>query len=260
MRSQRPSVDTLGRRSVDTAVQTLSTPGTGHYSSRMAPLRVMIAEDVLVVRAGIEALLTSEGSVQVVGACSNYDDLVTNVARDKPDVVITDIKMPPTWTDEGIRAACLLRRTHPQVAVVVLSHYLDSTYLLALIAEGSSRRGYLLKERVANSGELTSAVQTVAAGGSFIDPVVVDALVAAESRNERTPLKRLTRRERETLAAVASGKSNSAIAFMLGVSERAIEKNISSIFLKLDLPDDGESNRRVKAVLMFLHPSGGPGR
>jgi DNA-binding NarL/FixJ family response regulator len=168
--------------------------------------------------------------------------------------------MPPTSTDEGIRAAAELRRAQPEVAVVVLSQYLDPSYLLALIAEGSNRRGYLLKERVASVGELASAVRTVAAGGSFIDPAVVDALVAAKVRHDRTPLKRLTRRELETLGEVAAGKSNRAIAASLGVSDRAVEKHINSIFLKLDLLDDQDTNRRVKAVLMFLHPTARPGQ
>jgi DNA-binding NarL/FixJ family response regulator len=224
----------------------------------MASLRVVIAEDFLVVRAGIEALLATESGIDVVGTCATYDDLMASVVRERPDVVVTDIRMPPTKTDEGIRAATELRRTHPEVAVVVLSHFRDPTYLLALIVDGSSRRGYLLKERVATPGELTSAVRTVAAGGSFIDPVLVDSLVAAETRDERTPLNRLTRRERETLAEVAAGKSNAAIASSLGVSERAVEKNINSIFLKLDLPGDRDTNRRVKAVLMFLYPPSRP--
>jgi DNA-binding NarL/FixJ family response regulator len=218
----------------------------------VAPLRVVIAEDSLLVRVGVEALLATEDGVEVAGVCSDYEDLITRVDRDTPDVVVTDIRMPPTSTDEGIRAAAALRRSHPEVGVVVLSQFLDPTYLMGLIAEGSSRRGYLLKERVAAAGELVSAIQTVAAGGSFIDPLVVDSLVSAEARTVGTPLERLTPRERETLAAVATGKSNLAIAARFSVTERAVEKHINSIFLKLDLLGDRDTNRRVKAVLMFL--------
>jgi DNA-binding NarL/FixJ family response regulator len=218
----------------------------------MGPVRVVIAEDSLLVRAGVEALLGTEDGVDVVAVCSDYEQLMAQVDHDPPDVVVTDIRMPPTSTDEGIRAAVALRRTHPEVGVVVLSQFLDPTYLLGLIAEGSNRRGYLLKERVAVSGELASAVQTVAAGGSFIDPLVVDSLVSAEARAVGTPLQRLTPRERETLAAVATAQSNIAIAARFSVTERAVEKHINSIFLKLDLHGDRDTNRRVKAVLMFL--------
>jgi DNA-binding NarL/FixJ family response regulator len=221
-------------------------------------VRVVIAEDSLLMRAGVEALLGTEDGVDVAGVCSNYEQLMAQVDHDPPDVVVTDIRMPPTSTDEGIRAAVALRRTNPEVGVVVLSQFLDPSYLLRLIAEGSSRRGYLLKERVAAPGELASAVHTVAAGGSFIDPLVVDSLVSASVRAEGTPLQRLTPRERETLAAVATGKSNLAIASRFSVSERAVEKHINSIFLKLDLLGDRDTNRRVKAVVMFLSQGGQP--
>ncbi|TMR90560.1 response regulator transcription factor [Nonomuraea basaltis] len=218
----------------------------------MTSLRIVIAEDNLLVRAGIEALLGTEGGVEVIGVCSGYDALMTSVDQEKPDVVVTDIRMPPTLTDEGIRAATALRDTHPELAVLVLSQFLDPSYLLALIAQGSSRRGYLLKERIAAPGELVSAVRTVASGGSFIDSVVVDSLVSAKARNEGGVLRQLTPRERETLAEVAAGRSNLAIAARFGVSERAVEKYINSIFLKLGLRGDRDTNRRVKAVLMFL--------
>jgi DNA-binding NarL/FixJ family response regulator len=212
----------------------------------------VIAEDYLLVRAGIEALVATEEGVEVVGVCSGYDGLLACVDKHRPDVVITDIRMPPTLTDEGIRAATMLRETHPDVAVLVLSQFLDPSYLLALIAQGSSRRGYLLKERIAAPGELISAVRTVASGGSFIDSVVVDSLVSAKARHEGGALRQLTPRERETLAEVAAGRSNSAIAARFKVSERAVEKYINSIFLKLGLRGDRDTNRRVKAVLLFL--------
>lgn len=218
----------------------------------MTSFRIVIAEDNLLVRAGIQALVATEAGVEVVGACSGYDALMACVDQEKPDVVVTDIRMPPTMTDEGIRAAIALRATHPEVAVLVLSQFLDPAYLLALIAQGSSRRGYLLKERIAAPGELGSAVRTVAAGGSFIDPVVVDSLVSAKARNDSGPLRQLTPRERETLTEVAAGRSNLAIAAGFNVSERAVEKYINSIFVKLGLRGDRDTNRRVKAVLMFL--------
>jgi DNA-binding NarL/FixJ family response regulator len=219
---------------------------------------VVIAEDSLLVRAGIEALLRTEDGVEVVGVHTGYEALMAHVDRDQPDVVVTDIRMPPTSTDEGIRAAAALRRTHPNVGVVVLSQFLDPTYLLRLVADGSSRRGYLLKEQVSEPGQLVTAVLTIAAGGSFIDPVVVESLLSAEVRHAGTPLKRLTPRERETLAEVAEGKSNLAIAAGFYVSERAIEKHINAIFGKLDLLDDRDANRRVKAVLMFLSQGSSP--
>ncbi|WP_043632504.1 response regulator transcription factor [Nonomuraea candida] len=219
----------------------------------MTPLRIVIAEDNLLVRTGIQALIATEAGAEVVGVCSGLDALMACVDQEKPDVVVTDIRMPPTMTDEGIRAATTLRAGHPDVAVLVLSQFLDPAYLLALIEQGSSRRGYLLKERIAEPGELISAVRTVASGGSFIDSVVVDSLVSAKARNDDAgPLRHLTPRERETLAEVAAGRSNLAIAAAFNVTERAVEKYINSIFLKLGLRGDRDTNRRVKAVLMFL--------
>ncbi|MGH3461767.1 MAG: response regulator transcription factor [Kribbellaceae bacterium] len=222
------------------------------YGGDVSPVRVVVAEDNLLVRAGVEALLSTEDGVVVTGVVSRYEELMAQVQRDEPDVVVTDIRMPPTSSDEGIRAAAALRRSHPDVGVVVLSQFLDPAYLLKLIEEGSSRRGYLLKERLASTGQLRSAIHTVAEGGSFIDPLVVDSLVSAKARGPATALDRLTPREMQTLAEVAAGRSNSAIAAGFGVTERAIEKHINSIFHKLGLLDDRDSNRRVCAVLMFL--------
>ncbi len=230
----------------------MSAAGRRGYGDWVSPVRVVIAEDNLLVRAGVEALLATENDMVVTGVVSRYEDLLAQVGSDEPDVVVTDIRMPPTSTDEGIRAAATLRRSHPDVGVVVLSQFLDPGYLLTLIEEGSSRRGYLLKERLASTGQLTSAIRTVAEGGSFIDPVVVDSLVTAKAHGRGTPLDRLTPRETETLAEVAAGRSNSAIAAGFGVTERAVEKHINSIFAKLDLLADPQSNRRVCAVLMFL--------
>lgn len=212
----------------------------------------MVAEDNLFVRAGIEALLRAESGLEVVDVVRDYETLMACVERQRPDVVVTDIRMPPTHSDEGVRAAALIRRTHPAIGVVVLSQFVDPAYLSKLIADGSHGRGYLLKERVANPGQMVEAVRAVAAGGSFIDPLVVDALVKAGLRSKQSPLGRLTVRELQTLTEMAAGKSNAAIAACFVVSERAVEKHINSIFIKLGLTEDPDSNRRVKAVLMFL--------
>lgn len=216
------------------------------------PVRTVFAEDNLLVRVGLNALLSEQADVDVVGSASGYDDLVSCVHRLQPDVVVTDVRMPPTFTDEGVRAAVELRHRYPSLGVVVLTQFIDPGYLATLISDGSNGRGYLLKERVATPGELAGAIRSVAAGGSVIDRLVVDALVNAGMRSRRSPMQRLTNRERETLARVAEGKSNAAIAAEFVVTERVVEKHINSIFGKLDLVDDRDSNRRVKAVLMFL--------
>ena len=223
----------------------------------MGTIRVVVAEDHLLMRAGVAALLSTEDDLDVVGLCGSYPDLLACVARTAVDVVVTDVRMPPSLTDEGIRAAVSLRRTHPGVGVVVLSQYLDPQYIRALIADGSRGRGYLLKDRVVSEGELVSAVRVVAGGGSFIDPMVVESLVSAENRLESSPLRRLTARERETLMEVAKGRSNAAIAAGFRISERAVEKHINSIFTKLGLTGDRDINRRVTATLMMLSSVGG---
>lgn len=215
-------------------------------------MRVVVADDHVFVRAGIEALIDGEPGFAVTGSCAGYDELVHLVIADPPDVVLTDIRMPPTKTDEGIRAAVALRETHPDVGVVVLSQYLEASYALELIEAGSRGRGYLLKDNVADPAALFAALRAVADGGSYIDPVVVDAMFAARAAAERSPLGRLTEREGEILAEIASGKSNAAIAAALHIGERAVEKHINSIFTKLDLSGDADAHRRVKAVLLFL--------
>jgi DNA-binding NarL/FixJ family response regulator len=215
-------------------------------------IRVVVAEDHLLVRAGVEALLSPESDLEVVGLCGSLPELMASVDRLNPNVVVTDVRMPPSMTDEGVRAATELRHTHPDVGVVVLSQFLDPSYLRALIADGSHGRGYLLKERVSAQGELVGALRAVAGGGSFIDALVVESLVAAENRSAKSPLRRLTVRETETLAELAKGRSNAAIAARFHVSGRAIEKHVNSIFAKLGLADDVDTNRRVKAVLMML--------
>jgi len=167
-------------------------------------------------------------------------------------VVVTDIRMPPTGTDEGIRAASVLRQRHPDMGVVVLSQYSEPAYAMSFLDGGSKGRAYLLKERVSDIGQLAAAIREVAAGGSVIDPVVVDALVAARAQPADSPLHRLTAREKEILSEMAQGKNNAAVAASLVLSERAVEKHINSIFSKLALSEEPDVHRRVKAVLLFL--------
>jgi DNA-binding NarL/FixJ family response regulator len=216
------------------------------------PIRVVLAEDSFLLRESVQRLLSTEPDLEVVAACEDYDSLMAAVETESPDVVLTDIRMPPTGTDEGVRAAAELRAQHPEIGVVVLSQYAEPAYALALLEEGSQGRAYLLKERVSDLDQLAGAIRQVADGGSVIDPAVVDALVAARARPADSPVDRLTPRERETLAEMAQGKNNAAIAASLVLSERAVEKHINSIFSKLDLSEEPDVHRRVKAVLLFL--------
>ena len=216
------------------------------------PIRIVLAEDNALLREGIRSLIERQAELELVGIGDDYDSLLALVEAEEPDVVLTDIRMPPTGTDEGIRAASHLRATRPSIGVVVLSQYSSPTYALSLLAGGSEGRAYLLKERVANVEELVSAIKEVACGGSVIDPKVVEALVDAGSRRTRSDLDRLTPRERETLSEMAQGKNNAAIADSLVLSERAVEKHINSIFSKLGLTEEPNVNRRVKAVLLHL--------
>jgi DNA-binding NarL/FixJ family response regulator len=216
------------------------------------PIKVVLAEDSYLVREGVRRLLESEPDIDLVGVCEDYDSLVSAIASSEPDVVLTDIRMPPTGTDEGIRAAERLRQVRPSAGVVLLSQYADPAYALAFLERGTEGHAYLLKERVADLDQLLAAIREVAGGGSVIDPKVVEALVAARSRPAQSPLDRLTPREREVLSLLAEGKSNAAVADALVLSERAVEKHINSIFAKLGLPEARDAHRRVKAVLLFL--------
>jgi DNA-binding NarL/FixJ family response regulator len=218
-------------------------------------LRVVLAEDNLLVREGVASLLSTYDDISLVAACSDPDELVAAVRHHRPDVVLTDIRMPPTGTDEGIQVAEQLRTTHPDVGVVLLSQYDDPAYALPFFEKGSERRAYLLKERVSDLAQLRTAITEVHRGGSVIDPKVVEALVAARSRRE-SPLDRLTPRERDVLSEMAQGKNNAGIAAALVLSERAVEKHINSMFSKLGLSEEPDVHRRVKAVLMFLGPTG----
>jgi DNA-binding NarL/FixJ family response regulator len=224
--------------------------GTGLCSVALA-IRVVLAEDNYLVREGIHRLLESEPEVDVVATCGDLQALLAAIESEEPDVVLTDIRMPPTTSDEGIRIAHQLRDTHPGVGVVVLSLFLEPQYAIALLDRGADRRAYLLKERVRDLEELVNAIREVAAGGSVIDPKVVEALVAAQA-HEESPLAELTPRERQTLEQMAQGKSNAAIAQTLVLTERSVEKVIHAIFLKLGLTWQPDINRRVKAVLLYL--------
>jgi DNA-binding NarL/FixJ family response regulator len=213
---------------------------------------VALADDNLLVREGIAQLLATQPDIEVVASCDDLDSLLEAIERRQPDVVVTDIRMPPTHSDEGIRLAALLRERHPDVGVVVLSNYAEAGFAMGLLESGSEGRAYLLKERVHSRTQLASAIQSVAAGGSVMDPKIVEPLVAAKSRAERSPLSELTTREREVLAEIAQGKSNAAIAESLVLTKRAVEKHINSIFLKLKLSDIQDVSKRVKAALLFL--------
>ncbi len=211
---------------------------------------VVLAEDAYIIREGVRLLLEEAGYV-LKAAVENYDELLDAVRDHQPDVVVTDIRMPPTRTDEGVRAAREIRRRHPNIGVVVLSQYVEPEYALSLFADGSAGLAYILKERLGDLAQLEHAIDEVRRGGSVVDPKVVDVLVEARTK-PRSKLTRLTERELEVLGEVASGKSNAAIAESLYLSERAIEKHINSIFTKLDLMPERETNRRVAAVLLFL--------
>ena len=216
------------------------------------PIRVVVAEDNYLVREAVTRLLDTHPDTTVVGSAADYDSLLAAVETDAPDVVVTDIRMPPTGTDEGVRAAVALRDSHPALGVVVLSQYVEPDYALALLDGGSERRAYLLKERVSDVDQLIRAVREVADGGSVIDPKVVEALVVARSRRADSPLSFLTPRESEVLAEMAQGRNNAAVAATLGLSERAVEKHINSVFSKLGLSEEPDVHRRVKAVLLYL--------
>ena len=213
---------------------------------------VVVAEDNALLLDGLTRLITATDGFELVGTATSYDALLSIVEQTEPDVVVTDIRMPPTGTDEGIRAAVALRASHPEIGVIVLSHYVSPSYALALLSDGSDRRGYLLKDRVADVDDLVDAIRVVAQGGAVIDPKVVEQLVMASGKGVKAPLDFLTAREREVLGEIAQGKSNAAVAGALVLSERAVEKHINSIFSKLHLSEERDLNRRVTAVLMYL--------
>jgi DNA-binding NarL/FixJ family response regulator len=224
-------------------------------------IRIVVGEDSFIVREGLRQVLGGAPQIQIVAECGDADELLREVEAHRPDVVLTDIRMPPTQSDEGIRVAAQLRETHPEIGVVVLSQYSEPGYVLELLEHGSDGRAYLLKERISDRRQLVAAIESVAARQSVIDPKIVEVLVAAKARSARSPLSQLTPRELEVLAAIAEGKSNAAISETLVLTKRAVEKHINAIFLKLNLSHaEGaeEVSPRVKATLVFLAESQQP--
>jgi len=219
-------------------------------------VRVVFAEDNYLVREGTAALLQGSNEIELVGTAGTLDELLTAVEELEPDAVLTDIRMPPTNTTEGIDAARRIRGDHPDIGVVVLSQYAEEEYAYELLKDGAAGLGYLLKERVADVAELVRALTEVAKGGSVLDPRIVEALIAAKDRMAHSPLARLTDREREVLEHMAQGRNNAAIARSLFLTERAVEKHINSLFHKLGLSEETEIHRRVMAVLAFLRERG----
>jgi DNA-binding NarL/FixJ family response regulator len=217
-------------------------------------IRLVIGEDDYLVAQGVQRILATQPDLEVVAACRDYHTLRTAVDREGPDVVLTDVRMPPTMSDEGIRLATELAVTSPQTGVVVLSQFDEPEYVLALLEGGAAGRAYLLKEKISDVDQLTAAIRAVASGGSLIDATVVERLVSARAR--RTPLGALTPRERDVLAAMARGLTNTAVADQLHIGVRAVEKHINVIFTKLGLDEDDRTHRRVLAVLTFLSDVG----
>jgi DNA-binding NarL/FixJ family response regulator len=215
-------------------------------------IRVVLAEDHYLLREGIRRLLETQPEIEVAAVCGDLESLLATVDAERPDVVVTDIRMPPGGGDEGIQAAVRLRDTHPDTGVVVLSQYAEPGYALALFEAGTARRAYVLKERIDDVDQLVGAIRVVAEGGSVVDPKVVDGLVTAKARVEESPLHELTPRERDVLREMAEGKNNAAIAEALVLTERAVEKVIHSIFRKLGIAWEPSLHKRVKAVILYL--------
>ena len=220
-------------------------------------IRVVLAEDNYLVREGVRRLLEAQPGLEVAAVCGDLDSLLEAVDREAPDVVVTDVRMPPGHSDEGIQAARRLRATNPSLGVVVLSHFADPSYALALLDTGSAGRAYVLKERVHDVDQLVAAIRAVADGGSLIDPKVVDGLVAERARATTSPLGQLTPRERDVLRKMAEGRNNASIADDLVVTERSVEKVINSMFMKLGLTLEPAVHKRVKAVVLYLAESDG---
>ncbi len=246
---------------------TLRHPMTSHEPSRRltlahgvgttsetgaGPIRLVMAEDSYVIREGLTAILGAAPEVDLAAVCSSGRELQTAIATENPDVVLIDIRMPPLGTDVELRVATRLRETNPDIGVLVLTQHAEPSYALRLFDKGAARRAYLLRERIRNMEELIGAIETVARGGSVIDPLVLDALVQARSRAANSRLSDLTARERDVLAEIATGKSNGAIAESLFLTKRAVEKHVNSIFSKLDLPKSQDASRRVMATLIVL--------
>ena len=216
------------------------------------PVRIVVADDNFLLREGLERLLATVADLEVVASVGDYDGLLAAVAAHRPDAVLADIRMPPTHTDEGVRAALTIRADHPATGVVLLSQHASPSYAFALLGGTTTGIGYLLKDRVSDVDQLAGALRTVATGGSVVDPLVIQELIAARRVLADSPLAALTEREQEVLAAMAEGLSNAAIATRTYSSERTVEKHIATIFTKLELANEPDTNRRVKAVLVYL--------
>jgi DNA-binding NarL/FixJ family response regulator len=227
-------------------------PPVGRPMLVAVAIRVVLAEDNYLVREGLRRLLDSQAELEVAAVCGDLESLLATVDAERPDVVVTDIRMPPEGLDEGVQAAVRLRETHPAVGVVVLSQYSEPRYALTLLDAGTAGRAYLLKDRVDDVVQLVAAIRAVADGGSVIDPKVVEGLVAEKARTDASPLNELTPREREVLSEMAEGKNNAAIAEQLFLTERSVEKVIHSIFLKLGIGFEPSVHKRVKAVILYL--------
>lgn len=219
-------------------------------------IRLVVADDHFLVREGVRQLLRVHPDIEIVAVCADLAQLREAVEHARPDVVLTDIRMPPDHLDEGVQFASHCRVHHPEVGIILLSQYAQPGYVRILLEQGAERRGYLLKERIADVDEVAAAVRTVAAGGSAIDPLVIGALLSAKARRGDDRIERLTAREREVLAAMAEGRTNAAIAKALSVSQRAVEKHINAIFSRLDLTGDQHQHPRVQAVLLYLSERG----
>jgi DNA-binding NarL/FixJ family response regulator len=213
---------------------------------------VVLGEDSYLAREGIRRALEATADIELVASCAEFDELLQAVDRIRPDVVLSDVRMPPSHTDEGIRLANQLRHSHPEIGVVILSQHADAIYALALLEDGSDGRGYLLKDRVRDQGELGRALLEVARGGTVVDSKIINELLAVRRRRETTGFETLTDREQEILALVAEGRSNGDVAEALVISKRAVEGHINSIFSKLELGDPEKVDRRVKAALLYL--------
>ncbi len=232
-------------------VRTGTVGDVRELSGKEAEIRIVVADDNVFIRQGLVAVIEAAEGFTLVAECDDLASLEAAVGTHRPDVVVTDIRMPPSHTDEGIVAALKFRELYPEMGIVVLSQFSEPEYVLELFANGSDRLGYLLKNRVGDVGDFRRAIHSVADGGSAVDPAIVDVLVTSR-RQQGSAIERLTPREGEVLSEIAQGKNNAAIAEALVISEKAVAKHINSIFSKLDLGGETDIHRRVKAVLLWL--------